>query len=177
MENNPIDTMLEEHNIITRTERIIEKLDHVWESDADKYQDLVGKLIIFFRDFADGFHHQKEEQVLFPAIKNHPDFILDELLDEFEQHHEDFREYSVEIQTSLAEEDYTETQKVLSTYIEELMGHISAENDELFIMAENLLDHDSLEEIYFKFKDIDLELGEDNKKNLENLLTSIEESL
>ena len=52
-----------------------------------------------------------------------------------------------------------------------MLDHIGAENDELFSLAENLMGEDDLETIYFKFKDIDMELGEDRKRELEESIS------
>lgn len=170
MKNNPIQTMLNEHEVICQTQEIIKSLDGSWASDIDKYKNKVSILIEFFREYADGYHHRKEEEVLFPAIKNHPDFMLEELVDEFEAHHEDFRDYTVEIENAIAEGDFAKSFQELNKYLEDLLDHIGAENDEIFVIAESLMGEDDLETIYFKFKDIDLELGEERKVELENSL-------
>ena len=55
---------------------------------------------------------------------------------------------------------------------QDLLDHIAAENDELFVLAETLMSEDELETIYFKFKDIDMELGEVNKIELEESIAN-----
>ncbi len=173
MEHNPIQTMLDEHDIICQTEEIIENLDKSWETDADKYKATISTLIEFFREYADGYHHRKEEDVLFPAVHDHPDFVLQEIIEEFETHHEDFREYTVEIENAIAEGDYEKSYKELNAYLQDLLDHIGAENDELFVLAETLMDEDDLETIFFKFKDIDMELGEERKVELEKSIAAL----
>jgi len=54
-----------------------------------------------------------------------------------------------------------------------LLDHIAAENEELFVLAENLMDEHQLETIYFKFVDVDMELGESRKKDFEKLINSM----
>jgi hemerythrin-like domain-containing protein len=174
---NPIQTMLEEHEIICKTESIIENLDYYWEKYPKKYIETTSTLITFFREYADGYHHRKEEDVLFPAIKNHPDFVLHEIIDEFEQHHENFRDYTKEIEGALTKGDYQKSYQELNNYLQDLLDHIAAENDELFVLAENLLGDDDLETIFFKFKDIDMELGGNRKSELEKLITTIDLAL
>lgn len=173
MEHNPIQTMLDEHEVICQAEAIIEGLDKTWETDADKYKETVNTLITFFRDYADAYHHRKEEEVLFPAINDHPDFVLQEIIEEFETHHEDFREYTKEVEDAIEQGDFEKSYKELNNYLQDLLDHIGAENDELFVLAETLMDEDELETIYFKFKDIDLELGEDRKVELEQSIESL----
>jgi len=174
MQHDPIETMLDEHEVIVSVVERVDGIEDRWEHDPNGYVSVVAKLIRFFREYADGYHHRKEEEVLFPAIRSHPDFILDELIDEFEQHHVDFRQNGVDIETAIAEGDHALSFRLLKTYCEELLDHIAAENDELFIMAETLLDENDLETIFFKFKDIDLELGEERKVELEKTVSELE---
>lgn len=171
MEYNPIQTLLLEHETICRVEEIIKNLDGTWDDNSEKYEETVITLINFFREYADENHHRKEEEVLFPAICDHPEFILKEIIDELEQHHEDFREYTQEIEAALEENDFEKSYKELSSYLEDLLDHIAVENDELFVLAETLLDEEDLETIYFKFKDIDLEIGEDRLAELVDSIT------
>jgi len=167
MEHNPIQTMLDEHEVIVSAVEMVEALENTWTNDPEGYSSKAKSLISFFREYADGYHHRKEEEVLFPAIKDHPDFVLDEMVDEFEQHHEDFREYATDAETALNNGEYADSFKHLTDYCNDLQDHIGAENDELFVLAETLLDEDDLETIFFKFKDVDMELGEDRKIELE----------
>lgn len=173
MENNPLNVMYAEHDIIVKAESIIESLDKVWEKDEEKYKEVMATLITFFREYADGYHHRKEEEVLFPAIHGHPDFVLQEILEEFETHHEDFREYTKDIENAIAEGDYAKSYKELNRYLQDLLDHIGAENDELFSLAESLMDEDDLTTIFFRFKDIDMELGEDRKIELEKSIEGL----
>jgi hemerythrin-like domain-containing protein len=173
MKKNPIQILLDEHETICKVEEIINNINGTWEVNSEKYEETVLTLINFFREYADENHHRKEEEVLFPAISNHPDFILNEIIVELEQHHEDFREYTQEIEAALKEKDFERSYKELSNYLEDLLDHIAVENDELFVLAETLLDEEYLETIYFKFKDIDMELGEDRNAELEEIIVSI----
>ncbi len=173
MEHDPIETMLDEHEVIVSAVEILEALENTWEGNPDVYLSKTKALISFFREYADAYHHRKEEEVLFPAIKAHPDFVLGELIDEFVQHHEDFREYATEAEEALDAKDFAASFKHLKAYSNDLLDHIGAENDELFVMAETMIDEDELETIFFKFKDIDLELGEDRKAELENSIAEL----
>ena len=177
MKNDPIQTMLDEHEVISSTVELVRSIDELWNDDVERFKEVTVKLVTFYREYADAYHHRKEEEVLFPAIKNHPDFVLQEMIDEFEQHHEEFRGYSTEILEALYAEEYKKVYNEMKSYTEDLLDHIGAENDELFSMAENLLSEEELETIYFKFKDIDVELGEDRKKELEDGISILIETV
>mgnify|MGYP003948728103 CR=1 FL=1 len=168
--NNPIQTMFDEHEIISNACDFIENINGLWESSPLEYSKKVNQLLLFFKEYSDGFHHHKEEVVLFPALKKCVDFTLTELLDELEMHHEDFREYTNEVEEYIKEKKFESSYRVLQTYSSDLLDHIGAENDELFVLAESLLDDSELETIYYKFKDIDIELGVDKKEELESII-------
>jgi len=167
MQNNPIQTMLDEHEVISEAIKQVDKLENTWESDPEGYTAKIKWLIQFFREYADDYHHRKEEDILFPAIKNNPDFVLGEMIDEFTQHHDNFREYGRDILQNLEEENFPTSFKYLKQYCDDLRDHIAAENDELFVLAENLLSEEELEKIFFQFKDIHMDLGKIRKAEME----------
>ncbi len=169
--------MLDEHEIISSAEEIIKKLDHYWDTNEEGFVKHVHSLIGFFREYSDQYHHYKEEQVLFPDLENLDDFVVNSLVSELKEHHEMFREYTLSIEQFTSEKQFSKAYAILCTYMDELLDHIAAENDELFVMAESLLSEAELETMYFKFKDIDLELGESRKVDLCRLLNSIEEDI
>jgi hemerythrin-like domain-containing protein len=157
------DLLINEHEIIKNAGNTIESLYKKWESDESLYKEEVKKLLDFFRTYADKYHHFKEEEVVFPYINNHPDFVLQEMIDEFNVHHEDFREYAHDIEENIEAGDYEKAYVLLHKYFSELQDHIAAENEELFVLIDTLLTENELETLYYKCLDIDRELGEDKK--------------
>lgn len=168
--NNPFTLLMHEHEIISSAAEIIQKLNNSWNDDENSYKAKVQSLLSFFREYSDQFHHRKEEEVLFKQLRDNPDFILEDIIDELEGHHESFRDTVIEIEEYLNDSDYNKVQELLAEYIDELLDHIAVENDELFITAENMISQEDQERIYFLFQDLDMELGQDNKQRLvENL--------
>lgn len=172
MENNPIQIMLDEHEIISLAKEMVDALDGYWEKDEEDCEKQLRALLTFFKEYADGFHHFKEEQILFPEMTNQVDFTLSELIDELLEHHANFRQYAAEIRAALDNKTYERAHKHLKFYLNELLDHIAVENDELFVIAENLFTEDQLETIFFRFKDSDAELGEEKKRNFEKWVSS-----
>lgn len=177
MNNHPIDFLIAEHDVISRVEKLIPHLENYWNINSEAYEESIQSLIIFFKEYADKFHHYKEEQVLFPKLNAHHHFSQPILIEELEDHHELFREYLSSMETFLQEKNYEKVQVILKTYMNKLLDHIGAENDELFEIAKALLSEDELESMYFYFKDIDRELGEDKKQELVEKLEQVEKLL
>lgn len=67
----------------------------------------------------------------------------------------------------MVRENFPESYESLRHYNNDLLDHIAAENDELFVLAQSLLSESELEKIYFHFKDVDMQLGEDRKIKFE----------
>ncbi|MBK9259883.1 MAG: hemerythrin domain-containing protein [Polyangiaceae bacterium] len=93
------------------------------------------KLIAFFREFADDYHHQKEEQVLFPALlaagmpRQGPVAVM-------LREHDMGRDLLRRIEVSLPELDV----EAALDYVDLLSLHIRKENEILFYMADRLLE-------------------------------------
>ncbi len=168
--NDPIRILTDEHAVISAVQELINNAENRWETDAGQYATDVGQWLVFFRDYSDGFHHHKEEKVLFPALAAHPEFMMQGLLEELEEHHELFRQYARECAQALEAGKWAVSHDILRRYISDLLDHIAVEDDELFVMAENLFDDRELERIFFLFRDIDAELGEARKRELEGMV-------
>jgi len=169
--------MLDEHEIISSADQSVQLLDRYWEISEEGFVKHVQSLIRFFREYSDKYHHYKEEQVLFPALENHIDFLVNSMISELNEHHEIFREFTKAIEEHINKNQFEKAYTKLSLYMDELLDHIAAEDDELFVMAVSLLSGDELESMYYKFRDIDIDLGEDRKVKLCNMLKDIEEEI
>lgn len=172
---NPIQVLINEHDVIVTAEEIIKSLNHTWQNNETLYCENVKKLITFFRQYSDEFHHKKEEDILFKELMNNPDFLLKDIITELENHHEMFREAVAEIEENINNKEFEKAQKNLSSFINDLLDHIAVENDELFSMAESLYDEEELRRIYFLFEDKERELGPERKKALAESLKTIKQ--
>ncbi len=159
MEYNPVQTLNNEHDIISLLDDIINNLYHSWNEKPDEYTAEVKRILTFLMEYSDQVHHGKEEEILFPALRNCMDFTLDDLLTELETHHERFRDFTQKIQNDLEKKDYAEAYAILREYC-----------NELFVLAESILSPDELEKIYFRFEDLDREIGLEKKDELEAIV-------
>lgn len=170
--NNPIETLYEEHNIIIDAINIAYDLRKIIDN-SDLYEEQANSLIMFFKEFADKYHHQKEETVLFPQMIKANELLESGVVQEMYENHEDFRKLINEIEKSIKNKDFENAQEKLEQYIGALTDHIAVENEEVFEIAQTLFNEKDLEKIYYKFKDIDSEFGEKDKNFLQEQLNKI----
>ncbi len=168
MHSKAIELMYHEHDIILKA---ISQLKQILSTD-----DLVsgaGKIqwyIKFFKEYGDNFHHRKEEDILFNILGSKNEMLAGGLVDELTDHHSQFRHALGESEIFLQNSDLKNAKKTLMAYMNDLTDHIGAENDELFVSAEMILNESEKEKLYFLFMDSDNELNTETKKDFENLI-------
>lgn len=161
-----IDLLFNEHELITKA---IEQT-HAFLSDVANGSRSIEEMhnrIHFFRNYADRYHHHKEEEILFPEMSKRNELLADGVIQEMLENHADFRDMLADIESTVNAGDIQTLQKQFANYAEALLDHIAVENDEVFHMAETLFSEDELDNIYYRFLDCDRELDEDNKREME----------
>lgn len=172
--NKAADLLIHEHFVIQNVINNLDDIQILCERYPEEYEKAVKELLIFFREYADKYHHSKEEIILFPKMSDANDMLGGNIISEMLENHEDFRGYIKNIEYLLSVKKYSEAKQVLSDYSEKLLDHIAVENDELFQMLETLFMDDEIEKIYFSFLDSDRELGDSRKKELEKSVLKIQ---
>lgn len=168
--NNPIELLIQEHDIILKAIDSAKKISSTKNINPEAYQSNSKKMIEFFRNYADKYHHNKEETLLFPAMCDENTILKDGIIGEMMDNHAKFRNDLNEIEADLKRSELDSANRRIIKYLNELLDHISIENDEVFQIAGALLSKDELEKIYFGFIDIDRELGMAAKSELELLV-------
>jgi hemerythrin-like domain-containing protein len=163
-----------EHEIIKSVIGFRERISSLSKSDPQKYKNIMNELVNFFRNYADKFHHYKEEKLLFPLLCEKNEMLQESIVREMLENHQDFRNLVKLIETEVKSDNYAESETLLTKYTEMLLDHIAVEDDELFQMADTLFDEDELDKLYHDFQDIDLELGLDIKNEFENISKKLE---
>ncbi len=174
--NDPIKLLFDEHDIITDATNTALELRKIIDK-PEVYSEQVFQLISFFREYADKYHHHKEEEVLFPEMVKANELLESGVVQEMFENHEDFRELIREIEQLTKDNSLSNAQDKLEFYVNALIDHIAVENEEVFEIARTQFSEDELEKIYFRFLDIDLELGEKNKVALKERLAKIKSTL
>lgn len=175
--NKTTQVLYEEHQTIVNAIDAAQQLKTQLGKNDKQYEQNARDLIGFFRDYADNYHHHKEEQILFPAMKKKNELLADGVLKEMLDNHEEFREMINGVERALNEKNYVQAQQKLDIYCEALLDHIAVENDEVFQMAETLFTEAETERILYEFEDADIELGSGKKEEFEELADLLRKSL
>lgn len=168
--NNSLKMLFDEHEIITRAAELAKNAKALIGTKDAEYELTISELIRFFRIYADQYHHHKEEEILFPEMAKKNEMLADGILKEMFDNHEYFRELILSVEADLADQHYAEASVKIEEYTEALLDHIAVENEELFQTAYSIFSEEELDNIYFRFIDLDRELGENKKKDFTDLL-------
>lgn len=177
----PFYILKHEHRVIERALRALEGVCfRLKAGEAVPAVDLL-KLLDFISDFAHGFHHFKEEQYLFPLLRqqgltgeggaleaiSHEHKIECELVDKLLGVIK-----GIEEQQPTAIEEFTD---IASKYVGHLIGHMRHEDATLFRLAEELMEQADKDTLYQDFKHAEKEIGADVVREYEDLASSLEE--
>ena len=175
--NKTLQMLFDEHAVITDAIDAAKNAKSYLGKNDMGYERTVRDLLTFFKNYGDNFHHQKEEEILFPEMKKKNELLADGILKEMTDNHEEFRDKLKGIEKCIDEKNYPQAQKELEIYCEALLDHIAVENDEVFQIAETLFTEDELEKIFCRFEDCDIETGVLEKQELAELAEEIRKNL
>lgn len=155
--------LMDEHRVIERMLKILNVACEKLEIGEKVSPEVFAKAIDFVRTFADGCHHGKEEDTLFPMVEKHglprdrgPTGVM-------MMEHEQGRKYI----RGLAEavEKYSKGDKAVERailenargYVSLLSRHIPKEDTILYPLADRMLGPDEQRELLEKFEKIEME--------------------
>lgn len=165
--------LYDEHEVIVNALDVVQQAKFLIDKDEAQYEKTIRQLLDFFRNYADKFHHHKEEIILFPEMNKRNELLQDGVVKEMFNNHEDFREVLRKVEKYLDEKNYERVQQQLDYYSEALLDHIAVENDEVFQMAETLFSDDELEKISHRFDDADRELDSGKKEQYPEMIDNL----
>lgn len=171
--SDPIQILYDEHDIIRAMIDVAKETSAYIGKDDARYDAAIRQILDFFRNYADKYHHHKEEEILFPELCKKNELLESGAIQEMLENHAEFREMLANIEHYLNEKNYMRANQQLMIYCEALLDHIAVENDEVFQMADSLFSKGELENIYYRFNDCDAELGEDKKKELARMADEV----
>lgn len=150
----PKEQLMEEHRVIEVVLDAVERMVQTGSVDSD----FLAKAIDFFRNFADGCHHAKEEDIFFPALESagvpREGGPIGCMLHE----HDQGRAYvgaMADGNEAAGDGDASARDRVLQAatgFIHLLREHIQKEDTVLFVMGDRVLDPAQQEVILSKFE-------------------------
>jgi hemerythrin-like domain-containing protein len=158
---NPIQTLLEEHNILLKATESSKALQNI--ANDSLYRKLLHDVIIFFRNFTEIYHHPKEEDFLYPLLRNRSENMSEKFIKEIFDNHEDFKSLMAEIENYYISFNYKLLRSTFNAYLKLMKEHILRENSIVLSVAEKILSKEELIVLAQGFKQLDEKNGEKNE--------------
>lgn len=146
-----------DHVLILRTLDLLERAMNRAAEGAEVPEDRARALIDFFRSFADDYHHHKEEEALFPALRDAgivPPVMV--MMSEHEQGRALLKSMEAALHAlSGPTEGRGRLAELAHDYADLLRAHIEKENNVLFQMASRALSPATSAAILESFAELD----------------------
>ena len=161
------DILYEEHRIIIKVLECLQKIAAEAEANGKLNADSANQAIDFFRNFADGCHHAKEEDRLFIVMQENGIPREGGPIGVMLMEHDDGRRFvrgmsGAVVQASDGDEDAIEHfAENARDFIALLRGHIDKEDQVLFPMAGQVLNEQVAETLLSDFHRIEEDAGGD----------------
>jgi hemerythrin-like domain-containing protein len=165
----PIQRLVAEHTLIKRLLALIPDVCDSVNADLESNRETILHSVEFIRQFADKFHHAKEEDILFAYAKGNTDIISVMLED-----HKKGRYYVKSVLLGLETGDASFITYSLKHYRELLSEHIKKEDEILYPWIEKGMSAIQIDELQDKFDETDLKFGSDFYDKWENFVHSLE---
>lgn len=155
-------TLSNEHKNILFVIDVLSKKCVALESGGNIDDIFFAKAINFIRNYADKFHHAKEEDILFAKVSSHEKMHCDPTKQMLHEH-EIGRSFVKGMESALRSKDKKAMAENARGYCELLQDHIFKEDNILYPMAEEALSEAEQKEVAEKFAQI-TELKFDEKE-------------
>jgi hemerythrin-like domain-containing protein len=174
-QSKPIKILVEEHKNILNVAAAIEKECNSLNQGQHINDDFFKEIIDFIRNYADKFHHAKEEDILFKELckdevqaKMHCN-PLDQMLYE----HDQGRSFVKELEEGMNERNRQKVIQNAKAYMRLIRDHISKEDNILYPMADEALDNEKKKQMLKQFNKIAKERAKQEKKYI-NFVESLQ---
>lgn len=165
--NNITQILCNEHQYILKV--ISAALNECEKVESGQEPDVVffEKTIDFIKNYADKFHHAKEEDILFKAMLDNVDGLHCNPIPVMLHEHQEGRHYLQGMEQGLAESNIPELIKNTRAYGYLLEQHIYKEDNILYPMAEEALTNEQKQEVNKLYEEADNAFNKE--MNVENL--------
>jgi len=167
--SEPIQRLVAEHTLIKRLLALIPELCNRVNEDLEGNREIILKSVEFIKQFADKFHHAKEEDILFAYAKGNND-----ILNVMYEDHKKGRYYVKSVLLGLETGDASFIAYSLKHYRELLTEHIKKEDEILYPWIEKGMSPAQIDELEIKFDQTDFNFGSDFYDKWEAFINSLE---
>lgn len=148
----------EEHqNILKVIDGVLKECNEI-ERGKDLDKGYFAKVIDFIKNYADGYHHAKEEDILFKAMLENVENLHCNPIPVMLHEHDEGRQYVKNLEEGIANSDNEQILTNARGYCFLLQNHIYKEDNVLYPMAEEALSEAQKELIQAKYKQVKDEL-------------------
>ena len=159
----PTRILRDEHEVILRVLNAFESMLHRIEDGSPPDKEALRNAVEFFRGFADGCHHAKEEDCLFPAMERAGLPTQGGPVGIMLEEHEQGRAYIQEIRRAVEENPPDARKRMIDNgwaYIQLLRAHIHKENEILFPLADKSVPEPAMKAVARDFEAAEAARGE-----------------
>lgn len=167
--SKPIQKLVDEHTLIKRLLALVPELCDRVNADLESNREVILQSVEFIKQFADKFHHAKEEDILFAYAKGNTD-ILNVMFED----HKKGRYYVKSVLLGLDTGDAGYVAYSLKNYRDLLTEHIKKEDEILYPWIEKGMTAEQIDELEIKFEKTDLEFGNGFYAKWENFVNSLD---
>lgn len=165
----PIKKLVDEHILIKRFIALIEPLCAWVNSSKEPDFQLILDCVDFIRNYADKYHHLKEEDVLFKRTGENLDIIKVMLED-----HTTGRNHVKQIIEGASAKDKAQVIEHLKAYKELLTQHIKKDDEILYPWIDRGLSTSDVGKLYVEFSEKDASLPDDFQKRFQDFVQKVE---
>lgn len=156
----PMKKMVDEHVLIKRWLVLIPKVIENLDLDTEEGLLLINNGIDFIRNYADKYHHAKEEDETFKYFDENLD-----ILKVIKNDHKKVRNHVKAMLQAVKDKDKNSLAEHLKAYSEILPEHIKKEDEILYPWMDRNLSTKEIGQLYAKFNVIDEEYGDAPRKH------------
>ncbi len=151
----PIKKLVDEHGWIKRLLAQIPELVERIDLEREEGREDVLACLDFIRNYADKFHHAKEEAILFKLLDESPDIIQVMLTD-----HDTGRDYVARVAAGVENRNGVAVRQSLCAYRELLTEHIKKEDEILYPWIDRQLSDNLVGKLFSEFAKVDETFGD-----------------
>lgn len=169
--NDPVKILEGEHEHLMQAIAIAKRVQAI--DDNKTYYELLHDILLFLRNYTEIYHYPKEENMLYPLLRNYANKFDEHFMFEIRDNHEDFKSLIAQIENDYLMYDYFHLRKNMDTYLDSLAAHLKREDKIILGAVKKILSEIELETIYNEFIRLDGNGKEELQKQLYKIILQV----